>query len=91
MIGAAKSGTTSLAHLLDQHPHLTVAEPKEPDFYTRHWGLGLDWYRQTFAGAEGDLLLDASTSYSSAPLGEAEPALPITSTSARRKFTSPGK
>lgn len=33
LIGAAKCGTTALADMLDQHPDITVSNPKEPDFF----------------------------------------------------------
>ena len=66
IIGAQKAGTTTLAFLLDQHPGITLSTPKEPDFFTRHWPNGLDWYRGRFSGDAG-FLIDASTSYSMAP------------------------
>ncbi len=68
IIGAQKAGTTTLASLLDQHPNIALADPKEPDFYTRHWSKGADWYRGCFKGATADVLLDASTSYAAATL-----------------------
>ena len=33
LVGAAKSGTTSLANYLDQHPDIFVSAPKEPNFF----------------------------------------------------------
>ena len=66
IIGAQKAGTTTLAFLLDQHPGIALSTPKEPDFFTRHWPNGLDWYRGCFTGDAG-FLIDASTSYSMAP------------------------
>ncbi|MGK2941782.1 MAG: sulfotransferase [Immundisolibacter sp.] len=68
LIGAQKAGTTFLANLLGAQPGVCVARPKEPDFFTRHRERGLDWYRDCFPTTEGRLLLDASTSYSAAPL-----------------------
>lgn len=68
IIGAQKSGTTALATLLGQHPQICLAAPKEPDFFTRHYKHGLDWYYQRFSNPDADWLLDASTSYSDAPL-----------------------
>lgn len=68
LIGAQKAGTTFLANLLGMQPGVCVASPKEPDFFTRHRECGLDWYRERFAEPEGRLLVDASTSYSAAPL-----------------------
>ena len=68
IIGAQKSGTTALATLLGQHPQICLAAPKEPDFFTRHYKRGLDWYYQRFANPDANWLLDASTSYTDAPL-----------------------
>ncbi len=68
LIGAQKAGTTFLANLLAAQPGVCMANPKEPDFFTRHRERGLDWYRERFAEPEGRLLLDASTSYAAAPL-----------------------
>lgn len=68
LIGAQKAGTTFLANLLAAQPGVCMANPKEPDFFTRHRERGLDWYRERFEEPEGRLLLDASTSYAAAPL-----------------------
>jgi hypothetical protein len=48
LIGAQKAGTTTLAYLLDQHPHVTVARTKEPHFFTDNWDRGLGWYKKQF-------------------------------------------
>jgi hypothetical protein len=72
LIGAQKAGTTTLAALLGGHPGIAVARPKEPDFFTGNFERGLTWYRARFAhAAPGALLLDASTSYTMAPLDPA--------------------
>jgi hypothetical protein len=34
IIGAAKSGTTSLYHYLGQHPDIFMSPIKEPNYYT---------------------------------------------------------
>ena len=66
IIGAAKSGTTSLANMLEQHPDICVSSPKEPDFFTRNQDQGLDWYKNGFNNVtDGMYLVDASTSYTS--------------------------
>ena len=65
--GAQKAGTTQLASYLEQHPDINVSTPKEPDYYTKHWDKGLDWYRGRFEHLN-KILIDASTSYSCAPL-----------------------
>ena len=66
IIGAQKAATTSLAHLLGQHPAVTMSVPKEPHFFSHHWERGLDWYRGCFPG--DGLLIDASTTYAMAPI-----------------------
>ena len=69
LIGAQKAGTTTLAHLLSQHPEICVAKNKEPHFFTGNSAKGLDWYRQQFSDCDA-VCLDASTSYSFAPLSQ---------------------
>ena len=67
MIGAGKSGTTSLHYYLDQHPDVFMSFPKEPNFFQRDtWREKLDWYETLFpkpAPVRGE----ASTSYSAYP------------------------
>ena len=50
IIGAMKSGTTSLHYYLKQHPEIFMSEPKELDFFVaqRNWPKGLDWYETHF-------------------------------------------
>ncbi len=68
LIGAQKAGTTSLSHLLDQHPLISVSNPKEPHFFTRNSKKDLCWYHSLFTGNENSNWLDASPSYAMAPL-----------------------
>ena len=68
LIGAQKAGTTTLAYLLDQHPHVTIGQTKESHFFTDQWRKGLDWYRKQYPDSSGAICMDASTSYSMAPL-----------------------
>jgi len=65
IIGAQRSGTTSLSALLDQHPAIVLSAPKEPDFFSVNWDKGLDWYRARFARLDATLI-DASVSYTMA-------------------------
>lgn len=70
MIGAAKSGTTSLAKRLDQHPRVCLANPKEPEYFSHdeRFVRGPGWYDQVWDAAQpGQLLLDASTAYTRFP------------------------
>lgn len=72
VIGAAKCGTTSFAHYLNQHPELQVSDPKEVDYFTRDdWRERVDWYRSHFdAGVPGRG--EASVSYTMYPESAAE-------------------
>ncbi len=49
VIGAMKTGTTSLQHYLECHPLISMA-PKELNFFNEsiNWHRGLDWYRRHF-------------------------------------------
>jgi Sulfotransferase domain len=51
VIGAMKSGTSSLYHYMRQHPDICMSSIKETDFFIeeRNYGKGLDWYRSLFA------------------------------------------
>ena len=48
IIGAAKSGTTSLYDYLIQHPSVHSALWKEIYFFDRYFPRGMDWYRSNF-------------------------------------------
>jgi hypothetical protein len=70
IIGAAKSGTSSLARLLGRHPRVFISTPKELNFFSRdeEFAKGLDWYRTYFAAANSNqLLIEASTEYTRNP------------------------
>jgi hypothetical protein len=51
LIGAMKSGTTTLYWYLRDHPDVFMATPKEPNFFNDHWHRGVAWYERLFAGA----------------------------------------
>ena len=73
IVGAARSGTTSLHRHLAGHPEVHMSEPKEPHFFsdagTDPRGLVLRVtdpvaYRRLFAGANGKTIVgESSTSY----------------------------
>jgi hypothetical protein len=78
IIGAAKAGTTSLHHYLAQHPALWMCPYKEPHFFSCDaiYERGLDWYKGLFADAkQGELVGEASTSYSRWPQTRQTPRL----------------
>lgn len=60
IVGAQKCGTTSLANWLDQHPDISMSNPKEPRFFEREYPYGKEWYLENyFKGASGKLLGEA--------------------------------
>jgi hypothetical protein len=66
-----KSGTTTLCHLLGQHPEVFMSEPKEVEFFCKDeiYAKGWDWYMSLFAGAKNKSAIgEGSTSYTKAPL-----------------------
>jgi Sulfotransferase domain len=71
IIGAMKSGTTSLHHYMSKHPELFMCEPKEPGFYNQKNPSKefSDWYYQLFAGATTahKYCGDGSTCYAKIP------------------------
>lgn len=69
IIGAQKSGTTSLAYQLAQHPQICFAAVKEPHFFSRQAGdaAALAAYQALFAPAPGQICGEASTSYTFFP------------------------
>lgn len=69
LIGAQKAGTTTLAHLLDQHPHICLSNPKEPRYFNAHFDRGVEWYRSCFQPRGDEILLDASPTYTMSPVG----------------------
>lgn len=68
LIGAMKAGTTSLADLLSKHPIISLSSPKEPHFFTKNLGQDLAWYESCFKEPQNRICIDASTSYSIAPV-----------------------
>ncbi len=71
VIGSMKSGTTTLCHLLGQHPDVFMSEPKEVEYFCKDeiYAKGWDWYMSLFAGAKNKSAVgEGSTSYTKAPL-----------------------
>lgn len=70
IIGASKSGTTTLWQHLRRHPGVFLTEPKEPEFFSKEErrALGLDAYKALFAAAAPDQVCgEASTTYTRWP------------------------
>jgi hypothetical protein len=77
LIGAMKTGTTSLYHYLRAHPQVFMPDLKEVMFFDpRHrWDRGLAWYAEQFAPAPPDAVAlgEASTSYTKFPVVQGVP------------------
>lgn len=68
IIGAAKSGTTTLYQYLSQHPSVFMPMEKEPDFFGSQYDRGAQWYSSLFHGAGEDQICgEASTDYTKFP------------------------
>ena len=65
VIGAAKCGTSTICHILGQHPDVFMSDPKEPHFFGRDDPVKTwDWYAHSFEGAgEAIAIGEGSTSY----------------------------
>lgn len=66
IIGSQKAGTTSLYHVLKQHPQIFMAETKEVNFFFKNdaYARGVDAYAAHFADAANQLALgEASPGY----------------------------
>jgi hypothetical protein len=50
LLGAAKSGTTTLHRYLSEIPSVCMSWPKEPFFFEAEYELGLDFYRRRYFG-----------------------------------------
>ncbi|MEZ4681887.1 MAG: sulfotransferase [Caldilineaceae bacterium] len=53
IIGAMRSGTTSLSHYLKSHPSIFLSAQKEIHYFDFNYDKGEGWYRQQFANASG--------------------------------------
>lgn len=76
IIGAMKSGTTSLYCMLEQHPGFVPALVKEVQFFNnpRNWARGEAWYRAHFPSADTMQARSAQLGYR-ALTAEATPAM----------------
>ncbi len=68
IVGAMKSGTTSLHRYLGQHPDVFVTKKKELHYFADQRQQGLDWYESHFAeGAGYPARGESSTSFTKLP------------------------
>lgn len=63
IIGAQRSGTTSLARYLETHPEVFMASEKEVHFFDRHRSEGINWYRKQFSSASLPAIGEATPEY----------------------------
>lgn len=61
IVGAMRSGTSSLVHYLRRHPDIFISQPKELHFFDHHYERGIDWYGQQFSGAQGTIQIGEAT------------------------------
>lgn len=67
VIGAMKSGTSSLHSYLDLHPQISMSSTKELDFFVleKNWSKGIKWYESNFTPTdETKILGESSPNYS---------------------------
>lgn len=70
--GSARSGTSFLASLLGGHPDVDPGAVKEPNYFSREFERGPDWYDRLYEPRRPGLLrLDASMSYTFSHFPEA--------------------
>ena len=62
IIGAQKSGTTSLYNYLIQHPQILAASQKEIHYFDLKYHQGIDWYKAQFPQKEGQKILTGESS-----------------------------
>lgn len=70
VIGAMKSGTTSLCNYLGCHPDIFMSKLKEPMHFSRveHWSFGNEKYLSLFADAKAEAYVgEGSTEYTKLP------------------------
>lgn len=76
IIGAMKSGTTSLHNYLNYHPDIFMCEPKEPEYFVEelNYSKGEDWYLSQFASAgRAKYIGESSTGYTKLPVYKGVP------------------
>ncbi|WP_299045900.1 sulfotransferase [uncultured Tateyamaria sp.] len=63
ILGAMKSGTTTLHAHLASHPDLFAPHPKELHFFNQHFLKGLPWYAGHFDAAQGRICFETTPAY----------------------------
>ncbi len=77
IIGAMKSGTTTLHEYLDTHPQIAMSQEKEPGYFVEELGLhkGEEWYLSRWAELNGQHRYrgESSTHYTKLPIFQGVP------------------
>lgn len=72
IIGAMKSGTSSLHHYLNLHPEIFMSTLKELDYFIleKNWQQGSDWYESQFSCNDSNIKIygESSPNYTKAHL-----------------------
>jgi hypothetical protein len=65
IIGAQRSGTSSLFHYLSQHPDLSLPKVKELHFFDMMYDMGFEWYCEQFPRRDhsGDKMTGEASPY----------------------------
>lgn len=61
IIGAMKSGTTSLYDNLIQHPDIYMPDLKEPNYFSEFYSKGIEWYSQYFVNHNDEKIVGESS------------------------------
>ena len=61
VIGAPKTGTSSLCNSLQRHPNVFMHPEKELNFFNREYDRGIEWYTSQFDKAPPDQLMGEGT------------------------------
>lgn len=61
IVGAMRSGTTTLFHHLSQHPQAFLPPQKEVHFFDLNYNKGVTWYEKQFSGAKGQKVIGEGT------------------------------
>lgn len=72
IIGAMKSGTTSLHEYLNEHPDIFMSEVKEPGYFSEcmdYYPKELIWYQSLFQDVKDEVIVgESSTNYTKLPI-----------------------
>ena len=74
VIGAMKSGTTSLHYYLNLHPEIYMSRKKELNFFNKekNWHKGIEWYKSHFVG-QAKIYGESSPNYTDYPKSKDAP------------------